>query len=125
MSFISTPLTGKGWEAGYFLVDNEDCTRMTVTVAANHAQVVTRPDGTKYVPAGAIVPANGATAKGILYENVDVSTGAMPGSIVTRGAVYTDRLPAAPVAAATSALTGITFVATSPAITRPDFGEDD
>lgn len=125
MSFISTPLTGKGWEAGYFLVDNEDCTRMTVTVAANHAQVVTRPDGTKYVPAGAIVPANGATAKGILYENVDVSTGAMPGSIVTRGTVYTDRLPAAPAATATSALTGITFVATSPAITRPDFGEDD
>lgn len=124
MSFISTPMTGKGWEAGWFLVDNEDCTRMTTTIAANHAQVVTRPDGTKYVPAGAIVPANGATAKGILYEDVDVTTGAMPGSIVTRGAVYTDRLPAAPVAAATSALTGITFVATSPAVTRPNFGEE-
>jgi len=124
MSFISTPLTGKGWEAGWFLVDNEDCTRLTTTIAANHAQVVTRPDGTKYVPAGAIVPANGATAKGILYEDVDVTTGAMPGSIVTRGAVYTDRLPAAPVAAATSALTGVTFVATSPAVTRPNFGEE-
>lgn len=124
MSFISTPLTGKGWEAGWFLVDNEDCTRLTATIAANHAQVVTRPDGTKYVPAGAIVPANGATAKGILYEDVDVTTGAMPGSIVTRGAVYTDRLPAAPVAAATSALTGVTFVATSPAVTRPNFGEE-
>jgi hypothetical protein len=124
MSFISTPMTGKGWEAGWFLVDNEDCTRLTTTIAANHAQVVTRPDGTKYVPAGAIVPANGATAKGILYEDVDVTTGAMPGSIVTRGAVYTDRLPAAPVSAATSALTGITFVATSPAVTRPDFGEE-
>jgi hypothetical protein len=124
MSFISTPMTGKGWEAGWFLVDNEDCTRMTATIAANHAQVVTRSDGTKYVPAGAIVPANGATAKGILYEDVDVTTGAMPGSIVTRGAVYTDRLPAAPVAAATSALTGVTFVATSPAVTRPNFGEE-
>lgn len=125
MSFIQSPeFQGKGWEAGYFLVDNEDCTRLTATIAQNHAQVVTRADGTKYVPAGAIVPANGATAKGILYENVDVTTGAMPGSIVTRGAVYTDRLPAAPAAAATSALTGITFVATSPAITRPDFGED-
>lgn len=124
MSFISTPLTGKGCEAGWFLVDNEDCTRLTTTIAANHAQVVTRPDGTKYVPAGAIVPANGATAKGILYEDVDVTTGAMPGSIVTRGVVYTDRLPAAPVAAATSALTGVTFVATSPAVTRPNFGEE-
>ena len=125
MSFIQSPeFQGKGWEAGWFLVDNEDCTRLTATIAANHAQVVTRADGTKYVPAGAIVPANGATAKGILYEDVDVTTGAMPGSIVTRGAVYTDRLPAAPVAAATSALTGITFVATSPAVTRPDFGEE-
>ena len=54
-----------------------------------------------------------------------MTTGAMPGSIVTRGQVYTDRLPAAPAAAAVSALTGIGFTATSPTITRPDFGEDD
>lgn len=124
MSFISTPNTGKGWDAGWFLVDNEDCTRLTTTIAANHAQAVTRADGTKYVPAGAIIPANGATAKGILYEDVDVTTGDMPGSIVTRGAVYTDRLPAAPESAAVSALTGIQFTATSPAVTRPDFGEN-
>lgn len=121
MSFISTPLTGKGWEAGWFLVDNEDCTRLTTTIAANHAQVVTRADGTKYVPAGAIIPSNDGNAKGILYENIDVTTGAMPGSIVTRGQVYTDRLPAAPESAAVSALTGIGFTATSPATNRPNF----
>lgn len=122
MSFINTnAATGKGWNAGHFLVDDEDCTRLTAEIAQNHAQVITRADGSKYVPAGAIIPANGATAVGILYEDTDVTVGNMPGSIVTRGAVYTDRLPASPVAAATSALTGITFVATSPAITRPNF----
>ena len=126
MSFIQSPeFTGKGWDAGYFLVDNEDCTRVTMTIAANHAQVVTRADGTKYVPAGAVIPANGATAVGILYEPVDVTTGAMPGSVVTRGAIYGDRLPAALASAAASALTGIHVVEDEPTITRPDFGEDD
>lgn len=122
MSFIASD-TGKGFLAGYFLVDDENCTRLTATVAANHSQVVTRADGSKYVPMGAIIPANGATAVGILYEDIDVSNGDMPGSIVTAGQVYTDRLPAAPATAAVSALTGIKFVATSPAITRPNFGE--
>ena len=120
MSFISAD-SGKGYEAGYFLVNDENCTRLTKTIAANHAQVVTRADGTKYVPAGAVIPANGATAVGILYEDVDVTTGAMPGSVVVAGEVYTDRLPAAPVSAAVSAMTGIKFTATSPAINRPNF----
>ncbi len=124
MSFVTSPeLQGKGWESGYFLVDNEDCTRLTKTIKADHAQVVTREDGTKYVPAGAVIPANDGTAVGILYENIDVTSGDMPGSVVTRGAVYTDRLPLAPESAATSAMTGINFVATEPTITRPDFGE--
>lgn len=119
MSFIMHE-ENKGYKPGYFLA-SADCTRETVTVAANHAQVVTAANGGKYVPAGAVVPANGATAKGILYEDVDVSSGAMPGSLVTKGIVYEDRLPATVVAAAKSALTGITFVATAPAVTRPDF----
>lgn len=120
MSFNAND-TGRGFEAGYFLVDNEDCTRLTKTIPANHAQVVTCADGTKIVPAGAIFPANGATAVGIVYEDVDVTTGAMPGSVVTRGHVYKDLLPAAPVADALTAMKEITFVATVPAITRPVF----
>lgn len=120
MSFNES-FSGKGWEAGYFLVDDENCTRVTAQIAQNHAAVVTRADGTKYVPAGAVIPANGASAIGILYEPVDVTTGAMPGSIVTSGVVYKDRLPVTIDSAAVSALTGITFVASSPSITRPDF----
>ena len=124
MSFI-LGTTNTAYQPGYFLADAEGCTRETVTVAANHAAVVTKADGSKYVPAGAVIPANGATAKGILYEDVDVSTGDMPGSIVTRGVIYGDRLPAALAANAATALTGI-VVKTSPAVTRPEiFGSDD
>ena len=115
MSFIQTPeLTGKGWEAGYFLVDDENCTRVTAQIKA------TRADGTKYVPAGAIIPSNDGNAVGILYENVDVTTGAMPGSIVTAGVVYKDRLPATPESSAVSALTGIRFDTYEPTISRPN-----
>lgn len=122
MSFIQSPeFSGKGWEAGYFLVDDENCTRVTATIKANHAAVVTRADGSKYVPAGAIIPANDGTAVGILYENIDVSTGDMPGSIVTAGVVYGDRLPVAAESAAKTALAGIKFDSAEPAISRPDF----
>ena len=120
MSFI-TETTNTAYQPGYFLADTEGCTRETVTVAANHAAVVTKADGSKYVPAGAVIPANGATAQGILYEDVDVSTGNMPGSIVTRGVIYADRLPAALSNDAKSALTGIKVIATAPAVTRPDW----
>lgn len=122
MSFIQTPeFSGKGWEAGYFLVDDENCTRVTAEISASHAAVVTRADGTKYVPAGAVIPSNNSSAVGILYENVDVTTGNMPGSIVTAGVVYKDRLPVAIDSDAVSALTGITFDTYEPTITRPNF----
>jgi hypothetical protein len=118
MSFIQNA-ENIGYKPGFFLADAENCTRETRTIPANHAQVVTKADGSKYVPAGAIFPANGATAVGILYEDVDVSTGAMPGSVVTAGIVYKDRLPAAPADAAATAMKGITLITAAPAITRP------
>lgn len=122
MSFIQTPeFQGKGWEAGYFLVDDENCTRVTAQINANHAAVVTRSDGSKYVPAGSIIPSNNSSAVGILYENVDVTTGAMPGSIVTAGRVYKDRLPVVVDSDAVTALTGITWDTYEPTVTRPDF----
>lgn len=117
MSMISST-TGTTFEAGFFLVDDERCTRQSMTVAANHAQRVTR-NGRTIVPMGAVIPANGATAKGILYEDVDVTDGAAAGSVVTEGTVYGDRLPAALAEAATKALTQIHVIATSPTVTRP------
>lgn len=122
MSFIQTPeFQGNGWEAGYFLVDDENCVRVTAQINANHAAVVTRADGSKFVPAGSIIPSNNSSAVGILYENVDVTTGAMPGSIVVAGRVYKDRLPVVLDSDAASALTGITFDTYEPTITRPAF----
>ena len=119
MSFIQNT-TGRGYAPGWFLAE-ADCARESVTVAANHAQVVTLADGTKIVPAGAVIPSNDGNAKGLLYEDVEVTTGNMPGSLVTRGKVYESRLPASVQSAAKAVLTGIGF-ATLPDVTRPDFG---
>lgn len=118
MSFTSS-LTGTTFEAGWFVVDDEACLRETTTVKADHAQKVTR-NGRAIVPMGAVIPANGATAKGILYEDIDVTDGDMPGSIVTRGVIYGDRLPAALESAAASALAGIKVVTAAPKVTRPE-----
>ena len=117
MSKVSST-TGTTFEAGWFLVDDERCPRQSMTVAANHGQKVTR-NGRTIVPMGAVIPANGATAKGILYEDIDVTDGAAEGSVVTEGTVYGDRLPAALAEAAATALTQIRVIAASPTVTRP------
>jgi hypothetical protein len=120
MSFIQHDALNTLYQPGWFLASG-DCKRETVQVNANHAQVVTKADGSKYVPAGAVIPSNDGNAKGLLYEDVDVSTGAMPGSLVTEGKVYEDRLPASVQSSAKAVLGGITFVSAAPAIVRPDF----
>lgn len=120
MSFVLNG-TGIGYAPGWFLAE-EDCSRETRTIAQNHAQVETTDKGGKYVPMGAFYPANAsATVEGIVFEDVDVSTGAMPGSVVTKGVVYLDRLPAAPASGVQAALEakGFKFYATAPATTRP------
>lgn len=118
MSMIGNT-TGKVFAPGYFLAyEDEKVVRVTKTIPADHAQAVT-VDGGKYVPAGAIFPSNDANAIGILYEDVDVSKGSAMGSVVTKGTVYKNRLPAAPVAVAASAMTGIKVVETEPTTTRP------
>jgi hypothetical protein len=127
MSFIQHDPLNTKYQPGWFLASG-DCRRETIQVAANHTQVVTKADGSKYVPAGALMSVttgegNDAvtTYFGLLYEDVDVTTGDMPGSCVSAGVVYEDRLPASVSSAAKAALTGITFIATAPAITRPNF----
>lgn len=120
MSFIlNDPLNTK-YQPGWFLA-SADCRRETVQVNQNHSQVVTKANGSKYVPAGAVIPSNDGNAKGILYEDVDVTSGNMPGSLVTEGVVYEDRLPASVESTAKAVLPGITFISAAPAITRPDF----
>lgn len=113
MSFIQST-TSRGFSAGFFLAD-EKCLRETMTIPANHSQAVTLADGSKIVPAGALI-----TGKGLVYEDVEVTKGDMPGSVVTAGVVYTDRLPSG---SSIEGLSGITGKA-APAVVRPDFSID-
>ncbi len=118
MSFIGAAQRGQAYAPGWFLANNGDCTRETRQIARTGAE--TGENGRKYVKTGTVYPANDETAEGVVYENVDVTTGDMPGSVVTKGEVYEDRLPVAITEAAKTALTGkgFTFKA-APAVTRP------
>lgn len=93
MSFIGAEKQGQTYAPGWFLVTDEDCVRKTRQIAQSGA--TTTAEGGKYVKMGTIYPANDATAEGIVYEDVDVTTGDMPGSVVLKGVVYEDRLPEA------------------------------
>ena len=123
MSFTASA-SGTIFAAGHFLVDDEACLRETATIAADHGQIVTL-NGRKIVPAGAFVPSRGSSSKGLLYEDIDVTDGAAPGSIVTKGKVYEDRLPQAANSDAKSALTGIIFVNQPNAYRPAIFGKFD
>ena len=116
MSFISSK-NGQGFEAGYFLAD-ENCVRETKEIPQSLATTV---DGAKYVKAGTVFPSNDANAVGIVYEPVDVSEGAMPGSVVTKGDIYADRLAVELADTAASALrvNGFKIISEAPAVTRP------
>jgi hypothetical protein len=120
MSFIKTDNTARVFAPGYFLAaDAENCTRETREMKQTDA--TTLSDGTKIVKMGTAYPANDATAEGIVYEDIDVTSGNMPGSVVTKGIVYEDRLADTLAEGAKTALEskGFTFVETAPTVTRP------
>lgn len=123
MSFIEND-NSIAYAPGYFLA-HEECVRVTKQIA--QAGATTAANGGKYVPMGtlySVTTGEGASATtdyiGFVYEDVDVTTGNMPGSVVTKGVVYEDRLPATLTSAAKEALEakGFTFV-TVPTVTRP------
>lgn len=91
MSFIGEVNKGTTYNPGYFLA-HEECVRETRTIPATGDLVTTTDDGAKYVKMGTAFPSNDSDAIGIVYEDVDVATGAMPGSVVTKGVVIEDRL---------------------------------
>lgn len=89
MSFIGEIVKGKVYAPGWFLA-HEECERKTREIPQSMA--TTEANGTKYVKMGKIFPSSDASAEGIVYEDVDVTTGNMPGSVVLKGVVYEDRL---------------------------------
>lgn len=118
MSFVKRDaLAGKEYAPGFFLA-SADCTRETQTIKADDASAITADNGGKYVPMGATFK-DGTTVKGVVYEDVDVTFGDMPGSVVTRGVIYKDRLVTPDDADALKAL-GFTVIDTAPEVTRPD-----
>lgn len=124
MAFREPDKNGKIYAPGWFLANNEECTRLTQTIDSTDGRVVTVGTG-KYLPMGSIWPANGATAKGIVYEDVDVTEGNMPGSVVMQGKVYENRLPETVNADAKTALQALGFVfLTEGGVTRPNYEGD-
>lgn len=76
----------------------------TQQVDDSHAQVANG-----VVPAGAIYPANDATAQGVTINDADVSTGAQPVGVIASGHILAERLPEAPTAEAIDAMNQINF----------------
>lgn len=89
MSFIEPAKNGVVYAPGWFLA-HEECVRKTQEIAQSGA--VTADNGSKYVPMGKIWPSADGNAVGIVYEDVDVTSGDMPGSVVMSGVVYESRL---------------------------------
>lgn len=114
-SFINNETGAKTYAPGYFLA-YEECNRVTVECAQANGTTI---GSAKVIKAGTVYPANNSSAMGIVYEDVDVTNGDMPGSIVVDGVVYEDKLPASVESDAKSAMSGIRFISTSPAVTRP------
>lgn len=117
MAFIQGT-DGATYAPGWFL-GHEECERKTKQIAQEGATTAT--DGSKYVKMGTIYPSNDSNAIGFVYEDVDVSKGDMPGSVVTKGTVIIDRLPEEPAEGVLEALEakGFTFIETTPEVTRP------
>lgn len=118
MSFITPKTEGKTYLPGYFL-DREECVRKTREIPQSMA--TTAANGSKYVPMGTPYPSNDGNAVGIVYEDVDVTSGNMPGSVVLQGDVIEGRLPVSLQTAAKNALIALGFkFVTEPSVTRPD-----
>lgn len=118
MSFISEQKKSRNFEAGWFLESEVGVVKKTRQIAQEDAEDF---NGEKYVFMGTVWPSNDTAAEGIVYEDICVTTGDMPGSVVLAGRVYEDRLPVKIAAAAKTALEkkGFTFIETSPAVERP------
>lgn len=70
----------------------------------------TTVDGRKIIKAGTVYPANGATAIGIVFNDMDVTDGDKTGALLIHGFVKTAALPVAPAAEAKTALKMIEFL---------------
>ena len=117
MSFIGES-KAKTYAPGYFLA-KEECDRETREIPQSMA--TTAANGTKYVKAGTPFPSNDGDIKGFVYEDVDVTTGNMPGSVVTAGKVIESRIPVTLTTTARTAIANlnIELITSDSSVTRP------
>lgn len=108
MSFAYTHY-GYANNPGYFLVNDENCERLTCNVDDNMESDDTT-DGRTIVLAGTVYPKNDYTAIGFIYENVDITHGEVPASYVSRGSVVMSKLPYEIADAAKTALKARGFI---------------
>lgn len=114
MAFIGEGKKGFTYAPGWFLADDEDCTRITVTVDATDEAVVTTDDGAVYMPMGSVYEG------GLLYEDVDLSNGNAAGSLVIAGRYYEDRIVGD---SSDLTYTELVSVGNAPTVTRPTYEE--
>ena len=114
MSFIRASENGRSMNAGYFMESEAGMVLKTRQIKAEGAETV---GAEKIVPAGTLFTGEGGE-KGLVYEDVNVTSGDMPGSVVLAGRVYGDRIDSAAKAALTGA-DGFTIIESSPAVERP------
>lgn len=121
MAYIGAVDKGRVFAPGWFLESEVGRVLKTRQISSNSDNVITNADGSKYMPMGAVWPANDATAEGIVYEDIDVTDGDAAGSVVLAGRVYEDRLNGTIAEAAKTALegNGFKFIPTAPAVERP------
>lgn len=74
-----------------------DCTALTALAKNN------------VIPVGTVIPSNDASAKGVLFTDVDLSENPN-GTIVVHGFICSDKLPTAPTETAKTALKLVQFV---------------
>lgn len=67
-------------------------------------------EGRKVIKAGTIYPANDATAKGVVFSDIDVTNGDRNGALLIHGFIKTAAIPAAPSAEAKAALGQVSFL---------------
>jgi hypothetical protein len=79
------------------------------TFDANDPTVTTDANGRKVIQAGTIWPSNDANAKGVVFQTYDVTDGSCTGSVLFEGSIKTSKIPAAPSAAAKTALPRISW----------------
>lgn len=113
MSFIRNNVNGRGFEAGFFMESEVGLVRKTRQIKAAGAETI---GDEKYVLAGTLYSDGGET--GIVYEDVCVTSGDMPGSVVLAGRVYGDMIPSA-TKSGIEDNDSFTIIENRPTVTRP------